>query len=132
MRKMISKHAKIRNLLNRVINGDERYEEVRAKIKAYHGEKRRINRFDDHTSDDAIHHKISQYLELVNDIHENIKELPVVKENETTVEKRQWAEGLVRNLSLYPCKGKDLQLMFAQIVFGHEKWLDAEIYQRNI
>ncbi len=132
MRKMINKHAKIRNLLNRVLNGEGRYEEVRAKIKAYQGEKSRINRFNESTSDDAIHHKISQYLDLVTDIYESIKELPVVKDNPTVSEKREWAEGLVRNLTLYPTKGKDLRVLFAQIVFGYEKWLDAEVHQRNI
>lgn len=132
MRKMISKQTKIRNLLNRVLNGDEKYVKARAKIDAYYGEVRRINRFNDTVSDEVIRHKITQYLDLVEDIRNSLKELPVVEVSPNLNMNRDWAENLVKHLMSFPIKGKELRIQFANIVFAHEKWLDCEINQRNI
>lgn len=132
MKKIISKRAFIRNMLNRAINGDEQYQLVREKMRAYNCETARIKCWSDSTDDLVIRSKIEHYLHLTDELTKEIKKLPVVKDVNFIGENREWAENLVRGLALYPRKGKDLKHVFAQIIFSYEKWLNLEINARNI
>lgn len=132
MRKIITKQAKIRNLLERAIKGDEKYVSVRANLEAYRGEVDRLNRWTNSCSDEVIRSKLDHYLTLVNGLLKEIRELPVVVDIMYINDNRIWAEGLVQSLIAYPLKGKDLKLRFAQVVFGYAKLIDSEVNARNI
>lgn len=132
MKKIISKRAFIRNMLNRSINGDEQYQMAREKIRAYNAETSRIKYWDEATDDLVIRSKLEHYLRLTDELTKEIRKLPVVKQVTFIGENRDWAENLVKGLAIYPRKGKELKHIFSQIIFSYEKWLNLEINARNI
>lgn len=132
MKKFISKKSFIRNLLKRTMDGNESYEMVKEKIRAYGDEATRIKNWSSNTSDEVILSKLQHYLSLTESLLVELKKLPVVVDIEPLTTNRNYAEGLVRYLAYYPQKGRELQHIFTQIIFAHEKWLTNEINARNI
>lgn len=132
MQKIISKHAKIKNLVKRVIHGNDQYDEIKVKIAAANDETKRIKNWNMNTSDEVMYSKLEHYLKLVNCILKDLRNLPVVIDIPTIEENRVWVENLTNNIGLYHQTGKDLQSHFANIVYGYEKLINSEIHARNI
>lgn len=134
MKKMISKTARIRNLMSRVINEDKKkqYERASVAIALFKEQSKKVASFHMEDTDQVVLSSIHQYIALADELKKEILPLPVLHDYDVTAA-RVWYEDLCKivNYGAGP-KGKELKGLFANVKFAFEKWISVEINAREI
>lgn len=134
MKKMISKTARIRNLLSRVVNEDKKkqYDDAKDAVKAFKEESAKITNFNVEESDNSIVTRLNQYIAAADKLKEQILPLPVLSEGETDPS-QEWYENLCK-VAMHgnALKGKELKHLFVNLTFAFEKWISIELSIREI
>lgn len=134
MKKMISKTARIRNLVSRVVNEDKKkqYEDAKSAIKSFKEQSAKLKNFSMEESDNATTSRLNQFISAADKLKEQILPLPVLTEGYTRPN-QEWYENLCKIVTYDGAlKGKELKHLFANLTFAFEKWFSIEILIREI